>query len=153
MKDYIYFDYGGSHTSVIAAGIHAGLLDPQVVPDRAKLERFPYFDKTTPQDFGRIKYIGTDASGHNVYSLGSKNSEAGPLLQGMAELHGAADQFELIDTMPYVDTWLRTGGWLSRSVGWETLGRPLVIKGIRKEYKDIAAMVDAIRVKAKGEPS
>lgn len=143
MKNFVYFDYGGSHTSVIAAGIHAGLLDPHNPPDDKALSQFPYFDKTTPDDFGKMKHLGTHPEGHRIYCLGTKSSTTGPLLEGMAELQNAAGQFIFCDTMPYVNTTLRIGGWLSRGIGLSVLGRPLVYRGIRKEYGKIADFVKA----------
>lgn len=68
----IYHCYGGSHSSVVAAALHLKWLDPTRLPDPLDLIHLPYFDKTQDSDFGRIHYMGTDESGHDIYILGKK---------------------------------------------------------------------------------
>jgi hypothetical protein len=72
------------------------------------------------------------------------------LLAGLVNLEGIAEQFEFYDTMPFVNTVLRIGGWLSRAASLPALGRPLVIAGIRKDYRKIGSFVETIRSNLKG---
>ena len=41
----IYHCYGGSHSSVIAAALHLGLLAKDRIPNETELMAIPYFDK------------------------------------------------------------------------------------------------------------
>jgi hypothetical protein len=137
----IYFDYGGSHSSVLAANIHAGKFDSPKTPPVQEIMNLPYFDKTKPDDFGKIRRVGTDAEGNNIYVLGTKSSNSGGFLTSLIEARNLTDKFRLINTMPYVNTWLRIGGWLSRSLSLPWLGRPLIMIGIKKAYPELKTMV------------
>lgn len=137
----IYFDYGGSHSSVVAANIHAGKLDPPKTPPIEEIINLPDFDKTTPDDFGKIRRVGTDADGNDVYVLGTKSSNFGNLLTGLVEAQGIAERFRFVDTLPLVNNWLRIGGWLSRSLSLPALGRPLIRIGILQAYPKLVTLV------------
>lgn len=151
IKKVVYFDYGGSHTSILAACIHSGKIPADEVPDGKTLLKLPYLDKTSAEDFGRIKYIGTDESGNKIYALGTKTSDAGPLLQDLAVLQGVDDEFEFIRTTPFVNTVLRIGGFLSRSASLPLIGRPLLISGLKKSYPYISDFVEQNRIVLGGE--
>ena len=137
----IYFDYGGSHSSVVAAHIHAGKLGSPETPPIEEIINLPYFDKTTPDDFGKIRRVGTDADGNDVYVLGTKSSNFGNLLTGLVEAQGIAERFRFVDTLPLVNNWLRIGGWLSRSLSLPALGRPLIRIGILQAYPKLVTLV------------
>lgn len=137
----VYFDYGGSHSSVVAAHIHAGKLDSPQTPPIKEIINLPYFDKTQKDDFGKIRPAGTDADGNAIYVLGTKNSDSGGLLTSLAEAQDAAQEFRFVDTMPYVNMWLRIGGWLSRSLSLPLLGRPLIRAGIKAAYPGLKNLV------------
>lgn len=137
----IYFDYGGSHSSVVAANIHAGKLDSQENPPIEEIFNLPYFDKTQKDDFGKIRRTGTDPEGNDIYVLGTKNGNSGGLLTSLVKAQGAAHQFRFVDTMPYVNMWLRIGGWLSRGLSLPFLGRPLIKTGIKQAYPKLKTLV------------
>ena len=146
----MYFDYGGSHTSVTAACIHAGKLDPNKLPNSDDLMEMPYLDKTTPEDFGKIKHIGTDKNSNEIYALGTKGSQLRNLLDDMASLQNVSDQYLFLNTSPYVNNVLRVGGWLSRSASLPSLGRPLVMSGLRKTYPALCLLVETAYLKQTG---
>lgn len=147
IKRIVYFDYGGSHSSVTAACIHTGKLDPGKIPDKDAFMDMPYLDKTTPEDFGKIKHIGTDKAGNEVYSLGTKVSKLGSMLDDMASVQGIANQYHFLCTSPYVNNVLRVGGWLSRSASLPSLGRPLVVSGLKKAYPALCSLVETTYLK------
>ncbi|KUG05445.1 hypothetical protein ASZ90_017127 [hydrocarbon metagenome] len=101
----------------------------------------PYLDKTVPEDFGKIKHVGTDLQGNEIYALGTKDSHLGNLLDDMANIQGISDQYVFLSTSQYVNTILRIGGWLSRSASLPFLGRPLVVRGLRQAYPALCSMV------------
>ena len=37
----------------------------------------PYFDKTSAEDFGKLKLVGTDDCGNEIYSLGTQDNNLG----------------------------------------------------------------------------
>jgi len=150
IKQIVYFDYGGSHSSVTAACIHAGKLDPNKIPNKDELMEMPYLDKTNSEDFGKIKHIGTDKDGNEIYSLGTKVSQLGSMLDDMALLQGVSDQYLFLCTSPYVNNVLRVGGWLSRSASLPALGRPLVVSGLRKAYPALCSFVETTHLRQGG---
>jgi len=137
----IYFDYGGSHSSVVAAHIHAGKLDSPATPPIEEIINLPYFDKTTPDDFGKIRRVGIDADGNDIYVLGTKNGNSGGLLSGLVDTQNLTDKFRFVDTMPCVNMWLRIGGWLSRGLSLPALGRPFIRIGILEAYPKLVSLV------------
>lgn len=137
----IYFDYGGSHSSVVAAHIHAGKLGSPETPPIEEIINLPFFDKTTQNDFGKIRRVGTDADGNDIYVLGTKNGNSGGLLSGLVDIQNLTDKFRFVDTMPYVNMWLRIGGWLSRGLSLPVLGRPLIRIGILQAYPKLVTLV------------
>lgn len=149
VKRIVYFDYGGSHSSVVAACVHAGKLAPDHLPGADELMEMPYLDKTTPEDFGKIKHVGSDQE-NEIYALGMKHSDSGNLLNNLADLQEISDQFLFIGTSPYVNMTLRLGGWLSRSVSLPSWGRPLVIKGLQQAYPELCSLVKETKAKLGG---
>jgi hypothetical protein len=137
----IYFDYGGSHSSVVAAHIHTGKLDSSKTPPIGEIINLPDFDKTTQEDFGKIRKVGTDADGNEIHVLGTKNGNSGGLVSGLVDTQNLTDKFRFVDTMPYVNTWLRIGGWLSRGLSLPALGRPLIRIGILQAYPKLVSLV------------
>jgi len=144
IKKVIYHDHGGAHTSVVASGIHIGILEPDETPTKEQLMEIPFFDKTSKSDFGKIKYMGKGKEGNEIYTLGTKNMDMGILLTNLVDLQGISDQFVFYNTMPYVNNSLRLGGWLSRGMSLPAIGRPLVISGLKKEYARIGTFVKSI---------
>lgn len=146
----VYHCYGGSHSSALAAAIHVGYLDPRRLPSRRELMSIPYYDKTDDNDFGRIKLVGIDEDGNQVYCLGqmdfggmSKN------LYGLLELIGVKDEFYLVPTMPYVNYLLMVGGNLSRKRSLPLIGRPLIVWGSRLAYHRLTRLVEQVKVNIK----
>lgn len=137
----IYFDYGGSHSSVVAANIHAGKLGSTETPPIKDIINLPDFDQTTPDDFGKIKHAGTDTESNDIYVLGTKSGNSGGLLSSLVEAQNVGNDFRFVDTMPYVNTWLRIGGWLSRGLSLPSLGRPFIRIGIKEAYPKLKTMV------------
>jgi hypothetical protein len=150
IKHIVYFDYGGSHTSVTAAAIHAGKLKPGKLPTGDELMAIPYLDKTIPEDFGKIQHMGTDDNGNEIYKLGTKSSQLEHLLNDMASLQNISDQCSFVNTSPYVNNILRVGGWLSRSASLPTVGRPLVMIGLRNAYPTLCSLVERTQLKQEG---
>ncbi len=108
----------------------------------------PYFDKTHPRDFGRIRYVGRDDRQNQVYVLGTKRSDSGQLLQELSSLTGQAEQFHFASTMSYVNPVLRLGGWLSRSLRLPAIGRPLVLSGIKMAFPALVNLANRTKVDA-----
>ena len=121
----IYHCYGGSHSSVVAAALHLKWLDPTRLPDPLDLIHLPYFDKTQDSDFGRIHYMGTDESGHDIYILGKKAwAEVQCHAYGCGRFTGVEHEVMAVNCMSRVNLLMAMGGFISRRLGWTAIGVP-----------------------------
>lgn len=140
----IYDDYGGAHSTPVAAAIHLGIMDPSQVPSDEQLMALPLFDRVTRVNHGCVVFMGTDSNGHEVYVLG--RGSLGVAMEravacGAAMVGGSSTGVLFVDTLCYVNIWMRIGGFLSRALGLISLGRPLVLYGTRKAFPFLARLV------------
>jgi len=136
MAKIIYHCYGGSHSSVITAGIYLGILPKDRVASRAELLSVPHFDQKEAVIHGHLRFIGRDVKGNEVLVLGKRM--AGPditlFLHKISELFSCREEILAIDTTFPVNPLMVIGGFLSRGLNLVTLGRPLVILGTQIAY-------------------
>ncbi|HZK44310.1 MAG TPA: DUF3189 family protein [Syntrophomonadaceae bacterium] len=139
----IYHCYGGSHSSVLAAAIHLGLIDKFVLPSREALFNLPIFDKTTDEDFGTIRKMGTDELGHEIYVLGKKNlgDRYTNILEGTAKILGVKEDLLVINIMDKVNWIMKIGGFSSRRLGLITFGRFFLFHGTIRAFLPIVNLV------------
>lgn len=146
----IYNCYGGAHSSVAAAALHLGLL-PEARPATAKeLLSLPYYDAQVGKDHGRIRFMGFDEWGNEVYVVGKKNLGFfyETIMRSMIALCGDAQgKYLFVNTMPYVNLWMVIGGFLSRRLGLIVPGRRIVIYGTQKSYFKFLHLVKLIKGK------
>lgn len=149
----IYHCFGGSHSSVTAAALHLGLLNSSHKPAPQDLLRIPYFDKTCDSDFGSIRLMGIDESGNEIYVLGKKSlgNRFSSILMGVAEILGKQDDLIVVNCMTSVNWSMKIGGFTSRRLGLVLMGRPLVIWGTRRAFKQLVKLVEITRIKAMGK--
>lgn len=143
----IYHCFGGSHSSVTAAAIHLEMLPTDRVPTHQELMALPYYDKTSDDDFGLIKFMGVDEYGNHIYVLGKKRlgQRFNRVLRGVADLMGVETELMVVNTMVSVNWIMMTGGYISRRMGLPGIGRPVVTLGTRKAFLDLVATVRAVK--------
>jgi hypothetical protein len=148
----IYHCFGGSHSSVTAAAIHLGWLDKRRLPTEDELMALPFYDKTNDDDFGSIKYMGTDEFGNKVFVLGKKSlgDRFNNLLMGVAAILNRQDQLMAVNCMSRVNWSMKLGGFTSRRAGITILGRPVVSWGTRRAFWLLVNLVEVTRLKAIG---
>lgn len=146
----IYHCFGGSHSSILAAALHLGLIEKNRLPSMDEMLALPYFDKTSKKDFGSIRFMGIDEYKNEVYVLGKKNvgRRHENMLKGVAELLGKKDEVIFVDCMPRVNLGMKLGGFTSRRMGWVSLGRPVLGRSARKAFLDLVNLVEITRLKA-----
>jgi hypothetical protein len=146
----IYNCFGGAHSSVTAAAIHLGLLTDISKVSAEELLNLPYFDAQEGKDHGRIRFMGFDSWGNEVYITGKKNLGMfyERIMQHLLVLSGEKpENYIFINTMPYVNLWMVIGGYLSRRLRLKCLGRPIVILGTRKSYGKFVRLVKSVKDK------
>ena len=142
----IFQCYGGTHTSVAAASYYLGLLPRHRPPHADELVALPHFDRLGHSKMGHLHYVGSDLGDNPVFVLGSGRWRR-PLQEVIrAYLYRdgrpATAPVALIDCAITLTAATRLGGFLSRRLGWTSLGRPLVCRGIRRAYRSILAQVE-----------
>jgi hypothetical protein len=144
---YIYYDFGGTHSSSIAAAIHLKLIPADRVPGKADVINVPMFDKLSFQDRAKIVYRGTDNEGNKVFTLGyGIHKKMVFCLQNaiymLHQQYGFNERMVLSSTAPTVPLSMTFGGFFSKVLKLVFIGRPLLIKGARKNFKKMAKLVE-----------
>lgn len=145
---FIYNCYGAAHSSVTAAGLHLGLLPPERPASNRELLSLPYYDATTEPDHGRIRFMGFDPEGNEVYITGKRNlgNSYEKIMRAYLRIAtGRDDQIVFINTMPYVNIFMVIGGFLSRRLGFNRLGRYIILCGTRISYRKFAMLADQVK--------
>lgn len=145
----IYSCYGGAHTSIAAAGIHLGYLPNTRIADAREINITPYFDQATTVNIGKPIYMGQDRFNHEVYviGMGSCRKEGTRLLYQMVNDSRGKSKGEVVvvNSIALINLEIRIGGFLSRRLGLISLGRWLIIYGIRKKYTKFVQLVEEVK--------
>ena len=70
---YIYNDFGGTHTTALAAAYHLKKLDESREPTEYEILHSHNFNKLTSKDRGKLFFHGTDDEGNNRYGFPGKD--------------------------------------------------------------------------------
>lgn len=145
---FIYHCYGGSHSSVTAAAIHLGILPATRVATGDELLCVPYYDAQVAPDHGRIRFMGFDEGANPVYIASKRN--LGPHYEKIMRaflrpVNGQQEDIVFINTMPYVNIWMVLGGFMSRRLGFNRVGRAIIIYGTRLSYFRFRCLVQGIK--------
>ncbi|MGE5391477.1 MAG: DUF3189 family protein [Deltaproteobacteria bacterium] len=146
----IYHCFGGSHSSVLAAALHLGMINKDRLPSPSELMALPYFDKTNNDDFGSIRLVGNDEFGNQVYVMGKKSmgNRYAAMLEGIADILGGREQLLTVNCMNRVNWFMKLGGFTSRRIGAVSLGRPVLEKGTVDAFFKLVNLVEITRLKA-----
>ncbi len=68
-----YYCYGSTHSSVVAASIHLGLLPVERIPNSNEIKHLPYYDKVETSEIGTPFYMGKDEFNSEIFILGMAN--------------------------------------------------------------------------------
>lgn len=145
----IYHCFGGAHSSVTAAAVHLGWLPTDRIPTEEMIASLPLFDQQTQKDHGHIHLLGIDENNHEIYVAGRRNA-AGlfeNMVSGLTDvIDRPKDGIRTVNVMPYVNWKMMFGGYTSRKLGVITIGRPIVLKGIRYSYLKIVSLVHQVKM-------
>lgn len=142
----IYHCYGGSHSSVTAAGIHLGLLPRDRTASAQELLQIPHFDTFEEIVHGHFRYAGRNRSNVAIYVLGKKTlgRSVSLLLEMVAEIAGCSDRVYPVDTTGPINPFMVLGGFLSRRLRLVGIGRPLVVLGTQLAYRKLVELADQV---------
>ncbi|PZE21582.1 DUF3189 family protein [Paenibacillus xerothermodurans] len=143
---FIYNDFAGTHTTVLAAAYHLQKLDPTREPTREEILACHNFNKLAFSDRGKLYFHGIDEDGNKVYTMGRGISTIlvpgiYNLIDMLIEEKAINEKIILSDTSPTVPFRMRCGGLLSLWMKIDVLGVPLLVAGARQAYQVIAQLV------------
>ena len=145
---YIYNDYGGTHTTSLAAAYHLKQL-PQSERKltREEILNVRYFNKLTKDDFGKLILHGIDEEGNPVYTIGRKrNKYVVPALMEMVllfqERFHVNEKIIFSNTSPTVPIPMSLGGFFSRGLKIDFIGVPLLVVGAKMCCDNIYRLVE-----------
>ncbi|WP_040203499.1 DUF3189 family protein [Neobacillus jeddahensis] len=145
---YIYNDFGGTHTTSLAAAYHLKQL-PQSERRLTSEEilNVKYFNQLTKRDFGKLIFRGIDEDGHSVYTIGRKrNKYVVPAMKELTLLLEEKFQFNeqiiFSNTSPTVPIALSLGGFFSRGLKIDFIGVPLLVLGAKQCCDNIFRLVE-----------
>ncbi|PFK67551.1 ABC transporter [Priestia megaterium] len=144
---FIYNDYGGTHTTSIAAAYHLKKLPTSRILTKNEILNIDYFNKLTHSDMGKMIFHGIDTEGHSVYTIGRKSSKLVVpalknltlLLQDKYQIH---EKIVFSNTSPTVPFAMTVGGFLSRGLKIDSIGVPLLIVGAKQCCHNILQLVE-----------
>lgn len=113
-----------------------------------------HFNRLTYRDMGRIIYRGADEEGNKVYSVGRGTSRVLlPCLKNFITLlHsecGLKERIILANMTPTVTFPMTVGGFLSRGLGIDFIGVPLLLIGVKQAYQEVLRAVKYTKESAK----
>ena len=145
---YIYNDYGGTHTTALAAAYHL----KEITQSERKLTteeilNVNYFNKLTKEDFGKLIFHGVDENGDSVYTIGRKSNKlVVPALSNLTLLLQSKHQFQekiiFSNTSPTVPIVMSIGGFFSRGLKIDFIGVPLLVLGAKQCCDNIFRLVE-----------
>ena len=144
---YVYNDFGGTHTTSLAAAYHLHKLPTNRVLTREEILNIPYFNKLDKSDAGKFIYHGKDEDGHSVYTLGRRSSKlVVPALKNLCELLEERlqidEKFIFSNTSPTVPFAMTMGGFFSRGLKIDFIGVPLLVAGAMKSCLNLQNLVE-----------
>lgn len=146
---FIFYQcYGSTHSSVVSAAIHLGLLPSTRRPRAKELLALPLFDQVPNDQVGHPFFLGRDEAGRQIYAIGLDGQPflLKRLVADFLKLHGLDPEvYRFYDALSQAGFLVRLGGFLSRRLGLVTLGRPLTILGIQMNYPRFVQLVKRVK--------
>ena len=134
---FIYNDYGGTHTTSLAAAYHLKKLPTDRVLTKEEILNVDYFNKLTRADFGKLIFHGIDEDKNSVYTIGRKSNKlVVPALKNLSmllqEKYQGQEKIIFSNTSPTVPFALTMGGLFSRGLKIDFIGVPFLIVGAKQ---------------------
>ncbi|RLQ93232.1 DUF3189 family protein [Falsibacillus albus] len=144
---YIYNDFGGTHTTSLAAAYHLNKLPKDGKLTKEEILHTPYFNKLQPKDAGRIIFHGEDEDGNPVYTIGRRRDKLlVPALKDysllMMDRFNAREKIVFSNTSPTVPLPMTLGGLFSRELKLDFIGVPLLVMGAKQCCHDVLRLVE-----------
>lgn len=143
---FIYNDYGGTHTTSLAAAYHLNKLPTNRQLTKEEILAVDYFNKLKTSDMGKLIFHGLDENGHPVYTVGRGSSKV--VVEALKNLslilqdkYQNNEPIVYSNTSPTVPFSMTMGGLLSRRLKLDAAGVPLLVMGAKKCCNNIRELV------------
>ncbi|QGQ46109.1 DUF3189 family protein [Metabacillus sediminilitoris] len=151
---YIYNDFGGTHTTALAAAYHLKKLPSDRKLTKEEILNANYFNKLTSSDMGKLIFHGIDEDGNSVYTIGRRSSKlVVPALKNLSLLlqdkYNGHEKIVFSNTSPTVPFAMTIGGFLSRGLKIDFIGVSLLVLGAKQCCNDIIRLVENTKQKGK----
>lgn len=73
---FIYTDFGGTHTTSLAAAYHLNKLPTDRKLTKEEILNVEYFNKLKTEDMGKIIFHGIDENGNPVYTIDAAHQKS-----------------------------------------------------------------------------
>ena len=132
-----YLCYAGTHTSVLASGLHLGSIKLEEIHTRGAsvILKIPHFDERTTSDIGIPLFLGWDVNGSGVYALGTGwlSYTLERSLCDVIQVACPKARACLCSVRGILDFQARAGGFLSRRLNLVRPGRHIVSDSLSKK--------------------
>lgn len=134
---FIYNDYGGTHTTSLAAAYHLNQLPTNRPLSTEEILGVNYFNKLSTSDMGKLIFHGLDENGNPVYTLGRGSSKnVIPALRNLSlilqDKYQNAEPIVFSNTSPTVPFVMSIGGFLTKRMKLSGIGDPLLLAGAKQ---------------------
>ncbi|MEW6522005.1 MAG: DUF3189 family protein [Bacillota bacterium] len=155
LRKVIYHCHGSTHSSVLAAALHLGVVDARRRPSVDEIINLKLFDRVENDAIGTPFLCGHDEGGREVYVLGTGGHKA--LVTCLVNSFVATCYRDepppyLVDTLTLVNTRTRVGGFASRRLG-QAWGRRAAAQGLRDNFENLVDLVHLVKVALGGPVS
>jgi hypothetical protein len=146
---FIYNDYGGTHTTSLAAAYHLKQLPTDRQLTKEEILNVDYFNKLTRADFCKFIFHGIDGDGNSIYTIGRGRKSTKffvPALKNLSlllqEKYQGQEKIIFSNTSHIVPFAMSMGGLFSRGLKIDFIGVPLLIVGAKQCCQDILKLVE-----------
>ena len=153
---FIYNDYGGTHTTSLAAAYHLNRLPTDRQLTSEEILHVDYFNKLTRADFCKFIFHGIDEDGNAVYTIGRGHKSTKlmvPALKNLCSLlqerYDRTEKIIFSNTSHTVPFAMTMGGLFSRGLKIDFIGVPLLLIGAKQCCKKILDLVENTKQVAK----
>lgn len=146
---YIYNDYGGTHTTSLAAAYHLKKLPTGRQLSKEEILNVDYFNKLTRDDFSKFIFHGIDEDENPVYTIGRGRKSTKYYVSALKNLslllqerYQSQEKVIFSNTSHTVPFAMTMGGLFSRGLKIDFIGVPLLVIGAKQCCSTILELVE-----------
>lgn len=142
---YIYYNYDGSYSAVIAAAIHSGLINNK--KETKTISKLINYANYLNNYKGNLIYIGCDSKGNKIYTIAAKRIPrvVERAILGIANLYSIDSKPNLIDMRKYDIPFFPYFHWTLRNTSISNLFFKIYCKRLLRTFDQIVLEVNKVK--------